>query len=69
MASDDEGAQKKRLLEVLEETKDCFGTDYEHLEQANLVRFRVDTGDHPPIYRSPYSFLSHAEREYLKEDM
>lgn len=61
--------QKQQLIEVLEETRECFGTDYEHLEQTNLVQFHVDTGDHSPIYRRPYSFLSHAEREYLKDDI
>ncbi|KAG1136350.1 hypothetical protein G6F37_012895 [Rhizopus arrhizus] len=61
--------QKKRLMEVIEENSECFGTDYADLEQTTLTKFHVDTGDNPPVYRRPYSSFSYAEREYLREDL
>lgn len=61
--------QRKRLMEVIEENSECFGTDYADLEQTTLTKFHIDTGDNPPVYRRPYSWFSYAEREYLREDL
>lgn len=61
--------EKLRLINLVFEYQDCFGTGYEHLGRTNLVKFHVDTGDARPIYRRPYSFLSFSEKEELKKDL
>ncbi|OBZ80715.1 Retrovirus-related Pol polyprotein from transposon 17.6, partial [Choanephora cucurbitarum] len=61
--------QKDRLLKLINEYADCFGTNYEHLSQTNLVEFHVDTADAKPIYKRPYAYMSHAEKEFLKQDL
>ncbi|CEP17159.1 hypothetical protein [Parasitella parasitica] len=51
------------------ETRAIFGTDYKHMSTTNLLKFHVDTGDHKPIYKKPYGFLSFSEKETLKKDL
>lgn len=62
-------AEKDRLIELIYEFKDCFGTDFKHTSTTNLLKFHVDTGDHKPIYKKPYGFLSFSEKETLKKDL
>ncbi|KAI8643357.1 hypothetical protein BD408DRAFT_401960 [Parasitella parasitica] len=54
---------KEHLVNVINEFKDCFGSGYEHMSTTNLLKFHVDTGNHKPIYKKPYGFLSFSEKE------
>ncbi|OBZ80301.1 hypothetical protein A0J61_11650, partial [Choanephora cucurbitarum] len=60
---------KAKLIQLVIEYKDCFGTGYEHLSQTNLLKFHVDTGNAKPIYKRPYAFLSLSEKRMLKKDL
>ncbi|KAF1806040.1 hypothetical protein V8B55DRAFT_1000774 [Mucor lusitanicus] len=60
---------KEDLIKLITEFKDCFGTDYKHMQTTNLLKFHVDTGNHKPIYKTPYGFLSFSEKETLKKDL
>ncbi|OBZ81681.1 Transposon Tf2-6 polyprotein, partial [Choanephora cucurbitarum] len=61
--------EKESLIDLLYSYEDCFGTQYEHLSQTNLLKFHVDTGNAKPIYRRPYSFSSFSEKQDLKKDL
>ncbi|KAI9003770.1 hypothetical protein CLU79DRAFT_724146 [Phycomyces nitens] len=61
--------QKEELIKLVNESINCFDTDYEHLTQTDLVKLHIDTREAKPIYRQPYPLLSLAEREYLKQDL
>lgn len=61
--------QKEQLIELVKDYVECFGVDYSHLSQTNLVEFHVDTGDAKPIYRRPYPNMSFADKEFLKKDL
>jgi hypothetical protein len=39
------------------------------LSRTNLLKFHVDTGNAKPIYKRPYAFLSHSEKETLKKNL
>lgn len=61
--------EKILLTNLTEKYKHCFGTDYNHLGQTNLVKFHVDTGNAKPIYRRPYGFLSMSEKLLMQKDL
>lgn len=61
--------QKDALIALVEKYADCFGVDYEHLQQTNITKFHVDTGNAKPIYHRPYSFLTHSEKEFMRRDL
>lgn len=60
---------KEALIDLIYKYETCFGTGYENLSQANLLKFHVDTGNAKPIYRRPYSILSNSEKQFLKKDL
>jgi hypothetical protein len=64
---DDE--EKKVLTDLIFQYKHCFGTEYKHLSQTNLVKFHVDTGNAKPIYKRPYAFLSNSEKQLLRKEL
>ena len=63
---------KLELEQLLIRNRDCFAEDEHQLGTTPLITMSIDTGDHPPVAKSPYTLaLKHhdwvkAEIEYLK---
>ncbi|KAG1614235.1 hypothetical protein G6F46_007107 [Rhizopus delemar] len=64
-----EEKEKLVLKSLLLKYVDVFGLDYQDLKQTNLVKFAVDTGDHPPIMKRPNKHMSHSELEVFKKEL
>ena len=45
---------KKKMLTFLESYSDIFDEENKPLQATNLVKHKIDTGDHPPIARAPF---------------
>lgn len=59
---------KVKLIILIKQKKDAFGTLCRHLMQTNLLKFRINTGDAKPIMRRPYQGMSLSEQAHLKKD-
>jgi hypothetical protein len=62
--------------ELIHKNSDVFGSHKYDLGRTELVKFEIDTGDHPPVkkspYRTPYAFRGQVKQqisEMLKADI
>ena len=58
--------QRQKLQEMLDRNTDLFAKNDCDLGQTDLVKARIDTGNHPPIKQSPYR-LPFCQRKLVQE--
>ena len=46
---------KQELEQLLERNKDCFAEDERQIGTTPLITMSIDTGDHPPVAKRPYT--------------
>ena len=46
---------KQELEQLLERNKDCFAEDERQISTTPLFTMSIDTGDHPPVAKRPYT--------------
>ncbi|KAG1119462.1 hypothetical protein G6F61_009915 [Rhizopus arrhizus] len=62
-------AQQEQLIDVLTSHLDAFGKTYQDLTQTDLLEFHVNTGEALPIAKRPNYWMSHEERELLRNEI
>ena len=50
-------ATKLELEQLLIRNSDCFAEDECQLGTTPLITMSIDTGDHPPVAKRPYTFV------------
>ena len=51
------------FVDFLFNNRDLFATTAQDLPGTDLVKFDIDTGDHPPVARGPYRYSEFAKRQ------
>ena len=46
---------KQELEQLLKINKDCFAEDERQIGRTPLITMSIDTGDHPPVAKRPYT--------------
>ena len=59
-------SQRQKLQEMIERNADLFAKNDCDLGLTDLVKAKIETGDHPPIKRAPYR-LPFSQREMVQE--
>ena len=60
--------QRQKLEELLEQNGDLFAKSDCDLGTTDLVKVKIDTGDHPPIKQNPYR-LPFSQRKVVEEQI
>ena len=59
---------KTALEKILEANQDSFAEDERQIGTTPLIKMSIDTGDHPPIAKKPYT-LANKHHEWVKEEI
>jgi hypothetical protein len=60
--------EERQLRELIEEFKDIIAISTSTLEKSNIVKHRIDTGNHEPIARKAYR-EDEVKRKVVKEEV
>ena len=56
------------LKKLLKDNDDAFATDVRQIGTTALIKMEIDTGDHPPIAKKPYT-LACKHHDWVKEEI
>ena len=59
---------KQELEQLLERNKDCFAEDERQIGTTPLITMSIDTGDHPPVAKRPYT-LALKHHDWVKAEI
>ena len=59
---------KQELEQLLERNKDCFAEDERQIGTTPLITMSIDTGDHPPVAKRPYT-LALKHHDWVKTEI
>ena len=59
---------KQELQQLLERNKDCYAEDERQIGTALLITMSIDTGDHPPVTKRPYT-LALKHHDWVKAEI
>lgn len=60
---------KTKLVSLVKNKREAFGTHYRHLTQTNLLQLHINTGDAKPIMCRLYQEMSLSEQEHLQKEL
>jgi hypothetical protein len=60
--------QHNDLQQLLHDNKDVFAFERYQITPTHLAKFKIDTGDHPPVYQKPYR-LSYKESQVVEQEV
>ena len=59
---------KLELEQLLERNQDCFAEDERQIDTTPLITMSIDTGDHPPVAKRPYT-LAIKHHDWVKAEI
>ena len=59
---------KLELEQLFERNQDCFAEDERQIGTTSLITLSIDTGDHPPVAKRPYT-LALKHHDWVKAEI
>ena len=59
---------KLELEQLLDRNQDCFAEDERQISTTPLITMSIDTGDHPPVAKRPYT-LALTHHDWVKAEV